>query len=141
MAVAAAPILTPALVWPDARGKRCETAITPRISIGRAPGNEVLLSHDPLVSRRHCVIELRDGQLWIFDVGSRFGTFVNGERLTAERRISNGDQVRIVQDGGAAQLPARLEAGLPQGMARVPAGLAQTASLGAAFGTLSISKV
>lgn len=55
--------------------------------------------------------------------------------------LAEGDQVRVVQDGGAAQLPARLEADLPQGVARVPAGLAQTASLGAAFGTLSISKV
>jgi NADH-quinone oxidoreductase subunit G len=55
--------------------------------------------------------------------------------------LADGDQVRVVQDGGAAQLPARLEAGLPDGVARVPAGLPQTASLGAAFGTLSISKV
>lgn len=55
--------------------------------------------------------------------------------------LAEGDQVRVVQDGGAAQLPARLEAGLPEGLARVPAGLAQTATLGAAFGTLSISKV
>lgn len=55
--------------------------------------------------------------------------------------LVEGDQVRVVQDGGAAQLPARLEAGLPEGLARVPAGLAQTATLGAAFGTLSISKV
>ncbi|MCE4555977.1 NADH-quinone oxidoreductase subunit NuoG [Roseateles cellulosilyticus] len=55
--------------------------------------------------------------------------------------LIEGDQVRIVQDGGAAQLPARLEAGLPDGVARVPAGLPQTATLGAAFGTLSISKV
>ncbi|MFT7773475.1 NADH-quinone oxidoreductase subunit NuoG [Roseateles sp.] len=55
--------------------------------------------------------------------------------------LNEGDQVRIVQDGGAAQLPARLEAGLPEGLARVPAGLPQTATLGAAFGTLSISKV
>ena len=55
--------------------------------------------------------------------------------------LQAGDQVRIVQDGGAAQLPARLEAGLPEGLARVPAGVAQTATLGAAFGTLSISKV
>ncbi|MBW8847363.1 MAG: NADH-quinone oxidoreductase subunit G [Burkholderiales bacterium] len=55
--------------------------------------------------------------------------------------LQDGDQVRIVQDGGAAQLPARLEAGLPDGVARVPAGLAQTATLGAAFGTLSVSKV
>ena len=55
--------------------------------------------------------------------------------------LVDGDQVRVVQDGGAAQLPARLEAGLPDGVARVPAGLAQTAALGAAFGTLNISKV
>jgi NADH-quinone oxidoreductase subunit G len=55
--------------------------------------------------------------------------------------LQPGDSVRIVQDGGAAQLPARLEAGLPEGVARVPAGLPETASLGAAFGTLSISKV
>ncbi len=55
--------------------------------------------------------------------------------------LQDGDQVRVVQDGGAAQLPARLEAGLPEGVARVPAGLPQTASLGAAFGNLSISKV
>jgi NADH-quinone oxidoreductase subunit G len=55
--------------------------------------------------------------------------------------LQAGDHVRIVQDGGAAQLPARLEAGLPEGVARVPAGLPQTATLGAAFGSLSISKV
>jgi NADH-quinone oxidoreductase subunit G len=55
--------------------------------------------------------------------------------------LQDGDYVRIVQDGGAAQLPVRLEAGLPDGVARVPAGLAQTAALGAAFGTLSVSKV
>ena len=55
--------------------------------------------------------------------------------------LAQGDLVRVVQDGGAAQLPARLEAGLPDGVARVPAGLPQTASLGAVFGTVSISKV
>ncbi|HEY8877376.1 MAG TPA: molybdopterin-dependent oxidoreductase, partial [Roseateles sp.] len=55
--------------------------------------------------------------------------------------LVDGDLVRVVQDGGAAQLPARLEAGLPEGVARVPAGLPQTAALGAVFGGLSISKV
>jgi NADH-quinone oxidoreductase subunit G len=61
--------------------------------------------------------------------------------LWQQLALQAGDLVRVVQDGGAAQLPARLEAGLPDGVARVPAGLAQTAALGAAFGTLSISKV
>ncbi|WP_422015053.1 NADH-quinone oxidoreductase subunit NuoG [Roseateles sp.] len=61
--------------------------------------------------------------------------------LWQQLALHDGDYVRIVQDGGAAQLPARLEAGLPEGLARVPAGLAQTAALGAAFGTLTLSKV
>jgi NADH-quinone oxidoreductase subunit G len=61
--------------------------------------------------------------------------------LWAQLGLQAGDQVRIVQDGGAAQLPARLEAGLPDGVVRVPAGLVQTAPLGAAFGTLTVSKV
>ncbi|RTL37081.1 MAG: NADH-quinone oxidoreductase subunit G [Burkholderiales bacterium] len=55
--------------------------------------------------------------------------------------LTDGDLVRVVQDGGAAQLPARLEAGLPEGVARVPAGLPQTAALGGVFGSVSISKV
>ncbi|MFG6457204.1 NADH-quinone oxidoreductase subunit NuoG [Roseateles sp. BYS96W] len=61
--------------------------------------------------------------------------------LWQQLALKDGDLVRVVQDGGAAQLPARLEAGLPDGVARVPAGLPQTAALGAIFGTLSISKV
>ncbi|MGQ3050574.1 MAG: NADH-quinone oxidoreductase subunit NuoG [Roseateles sp.] len=61
--------------------------------------------------------------------------------LWQQLALQAGDQVRVVQDGGAAQLPARLEAGLPDGVVRVPAGLPQTATLGAAFGTLSVSKV
>ncbi|MFT7724266.1 MAG: NADH-quinone oxidoreductase subunit NuoG [Roseateles sp.] len=61
--------------------------------------------------------------------------------LWQQLALQDGDFVRILQDGGAAQLPARLEAGLPEGVVRVPAGLAQTAALGAAFGTLSVSKV
>ena len=61
--------------------------------------------------------------------------------LWQQLALKEGDLVRVVQDGGAAQLLARLEAGLPDGVARVPAGVPQTAALGAIFGTLSISKV
>jgi NADH-quinone oxidoreductase subunit G len=62
--------------------------------------------------------------------------------LWAQLGLSAGDQVRVTQEGaGAAQLPAVLEAGLPANVVRVPSGLAQTASLGAAFGPISVSKV
>ena len=52
-----------------------------------------------------------------------------------------GGRVRITQEGaGAAELNAKLEPGLPANVVRVPAGLAETASLGALFGTLTVSK-
>ncbi|HEX2010151.1 MAG TPA: NADH-quinone oxidoreductase subunit NuoG [Roseateles sp.] len=52
-----------------------------------------------------------------------------------------GARVRITQDGaGAAELNAKLEAGLPANVVRVPAGLAETAGLGALFGTLTVTK-
>ncbi|MDY0747503.1 NADH-quinone oxidoreductase subunit NuoG [Paucibacter sp. R3-3] len=52
-----------------------------------------------------------------------------------------GARVRITQDGaGAAELFAKLEAGLPANVVRVPAGLVETAALGAMFGTLNVSK-
>jgi len=55
--------------------------------------------------------------------------------LWAKLGLQTGDYVRITQEGaGAVQLPAQLEAGLPERVVRVPAGLVQTAALGAAFG-------
>lgn len=47
-----------------------------------------------VVSRRHCELHTDEGQLWIRDLGSRNGTFVNEER-TENRQINPGDQIRI----------------------------------------------
>ena len=44
----------------------------------------------PASSRR------RDG-LWVEDVGSTNGTFVNGARVTTPRRLGKGDVVRVGQ--------------------------------------------
>ena len=51
-------------------------------------------------------------------------------------------RVRVSQEGaGFAELPAVLDASLPANVVRVPAGLAETAALGAAFGALNVAKV
>ncbi|WIV95854.1 NADH-quinone oxidoreductase subunit NuoG [Kinneretia aquatilis] len=53
-----------------------------------------------------------------------------------------GASVRISQEGaGTVQLPAQLDAKLPANVVRVPVGLPETAALGAAFGSLNVSKV
>ncbi len=61
--------------------------------------------------------------------------------LWEQLELSPGAQVRVTQaGGGAVQLPARLDAGLAFNVVRVPAGLPETAALGAGFGTLTVAK-
>jgi DNA-binding CsgD family transcriptional regulator len=68
-----------------------------RVSIGSQASNDIVLT-DTTVSRLHAVIEPYAGGWTVRDLGSRNGTFVNGERVLAERAMHTGDEVRI---GGA----------------------------------------
>jgi pSer/pThr/pTyr-binding forkhead associated (FHA) protein len=49
------------------------------------------------VSRTHAIIELSENHLTLHDLGSRNGTFINGQRITPERPqlLHNGDEVRL----------------------------------------------
>ncbi|WP_290905116.1 NADH-quinone oxidoreductase subunit NuoG [Aquabacterium sp.] len=66
------------------------------------------------------------------------------QALWAELGLAEGAQVKVSQDGpnGAASavLPAVLDASLPANVVRVPAGHADTATLGASFGTVRVEK-
>ena len=53
------------------------------------------LVRDEFTSSRHARIEPRRDGVWIEDVGSTNGTFVNGVRLTAPRKLSSGDVIRV----------------------------------------------
>jgi transcriptional regulator of acetoin/glycerol metabolism len=59
-----------------------EIAITEerRYVIGQSASCDVVVS-DPCVSRLHCVIERRDGSVYVRDKGSRNGTFINDRRI------------------------------------------------------------
>lgn len=65
------------------------------IRIGRADDNTVVLLGDDGVSRYHAEITLDNGSLWIRDVGSRNGTFVNDARVVDHRGLSVGDRVAV----------------------------------------------
>ena len=66
-----------------------------RLTVGRAEGNDIVLAEDGQVSRVHAVFERLAGAWSVRDVSSRNGTFVNGNRVTGEARVSPGDEVRI----------------------------------------------
>lgn len=63
-------------------------------SIGRDAGNDVPLT-DEAASARHAVLELRDGEWWIEDLGSTNGTLVNGQRIEKRERVRFGDEIAI----------------------------------------------
>ncbi len=47
------------------------------------------------VSRRHCQVEVRPPDAYVRDLGSHNGTRLNGERLRGERRLADGDELRL----------------------------------------------
>src|SRR3989440_3052341 len=65
----------------------------PRISIGRLPGNSLVLDH-PQVSAHHARLELGQGGYRIVDIGSTNGVYVNARRVT-NQMLKPGDEVRI----------------------------------------------
>jgi pSer/pThr/pTyr-binding forkhead associated (FHA) protein len=62
--------------------------------IGRSPSCEIAVD-DSRASRRHARVEMEAGKLSLTDLGSRNGTFVNGERLEGARALETGDRVTI----------------------------------------------
>jgi pSer/pThr/pTyr-binding forkhead associated (FHA) protein len=67
-----------------------------RLSVGRAPQNDVDLQWDTEVSRLHAELEQIGGEWTVSDDGlSRNGTFVNGARISGRHRLRDGDVVRV----------------------------------------------
>jgi len=64
-------------------------------TIGRSSANELPIS-DKMLSRQHARI-IRDGNgtLTIEDMGSRNGTFVNGERIVSVHPLKSGDRITV----------------------------------------------
>jgi hypothetical protein len=73
-------------------------------TIGRE-GCDIELS-DPEASRRHAMVRREGEAVLIEDLGSTNGTFVNGERVAAPRKLSEGDEVRIGETVWRLQPPA-----------------------------------
>jgi predicted component of type VI protein secretion system len=74
-------------------GKQIPVAV-PKFLIGRAEDCQLRPQSD-LVSRHHCTIVLAEGEVSIKDLGSRNGTFVNDERVEAERVLKSGDKLKV----------------------------------------------
>jgi pSer/pThr/pTyr-binding forkhead associated (FHA) protein len=71
--------------------------------IGKGPRNDIVIA-DPAVSAAHAVIRLAGSAFTVNDIGSRNGTFINGERVNEPRQLNHGDVIGV----GLSKLTFRL---------------------------------
>jgi pSer/pThr/pTyr-binding forkhead associated (FHA) protein len=65
------------------------------LTVGRAPGCGVSLPEDNFVSQLHARMFRRDGDLWLEDLGSTNGTFLNDKKVSAPVVMRRGDRLRV----------------------------------------------
>ena len=65
------------------------------LRVGRGGDNDLSVEGDEYASSHHARFEPRRDGVYVEDIGSTNGTFVNGIRVTRERRLAPGDVVRI----------------------------------------------
>jgi hypothetical protein len=65
------------------------------VTIGRAETSDIAVEGDEFASTRHARFETRRDGVWVEDLGSTNGTYVNGVKLSRSRRLTSGDIVRI----------------------------------------------
>jgi hypothetical protein len=65
------------------------------LTVGRGGQNDLVLTGDDFASARHARIELRGDGVWVQDLDSTNGTFVNGSRVAGAQRLDQGDVLRV----------------------------------------------
>jgi pSer/pThr/pTyr-binding forkhead associated (FHA) protein len=65
------------------------------LSIGRLDDNDIIIDDDTFISSHHARIEVRPEGVWVVDMKSTNGSFVNGQRLTGERSVRKGDRIQV----------------------------------------------
>jgi pSer/pThr/pTyr-binding forkhead associated (FHA) protein len=65
------------------------------LTVGRGTQNDVSIDGDEFASARHVRVEPRRDGVWVSDVGSTNGTYVNGVRIDRPRKLVQGDVVRV----------------------------------------------
>jgi len=83
----------PTVSWRDAEGKIQSKTIDDKAVVGTEPQVDLRLA-DPLVSRLHAELDPRDSGLWVKDLGSRNGSYVDNVRIL-EACVPSGGKVRF----------------------------------------------
>ena len=65
------------------------------LTMGRGGQNDLVLDGDEFASARHARVEARRDGVWVQDLGSTNGTFVNGSPVEGAQKLAPGDVLRV----------------------------------------------
>jgi pSer/pThr/pTyr-binding forkhead associated (FHA) protein len=68
---------------------------TKSLTVGRGAPNDIRLDDDEFASAHHARIDPRRDGVWVEDIGSTNGTYVNGTRLSRPQKLNPGDVIRV----------------------------------------------
>lgn len=94
------------------------------VAIGRHPINDLRFDaeRDLDVSSRHAELRAVENRYVLVDLGSTNGTFVNGERVSGERELRDGDVITFGNDGPQAEFRAVADVNAPATRLSTPVG-------------------
>ncbi|MBM4320367.1 MAG: FHA domain-containing protein, partial [Deltaproteobacteria bacterium] len=71
-----------------------EYELTETNSLGRHPSQSIQI-FDRVVSKEHALVVLREGKYFLNDLGSRNGTFLNGQRISQSVPLRHNDEIKM----------------------------------------------
>lgn len=101
------------LIIEDDEGRKTVVPfVREEITIGRQEGNTIRLT-ERNVSRRHARLMRLNGHVVVEDLGSSNGTRINGERISGQSQVKDGDLIQIGDYDLALQSDTSAQATLP----------------------------
>jgi pSer/pThr/pTyr-binding forkhead associated (FHA) protein len=82
------------VIEPRAR-KGTVFAVAEELTIGRAAGCTVSITDDTFISQLHARVFVQNGEVFVEDLGSTNGSYLNGQKLARPMPLSKGDRLQI----------------------------------------------
>ena len=109
-----------------------EHELSGRMVVGRARDCNIRID-DAKVSRAHALIEVKDRQVRVEDLGSTNGTWINGHRIDSVAALKDGDEVRFRTHSFSVSIEVAAADIQPEQLHRSPQGGAPDSQHGFSF--------
>jgi pSer/pThr/pTyr-binding forkhead associated (FHA) protein len=100
------------------------------------PGLQLIVGRDegchlrpasPAISKKHCAVFIRAGKVFVRDLGSTNGTFLNDEQVVGDREVIDGDRLKVGPLDFTVQVSGKSDSTpLPDSLKSVPSSSAPT---------------